>query len=195
MAGKSRATKWRAALVAQGGKAVGVTLTPEATKALDTLQQRFNLSQREAISHALEYAAAHLDPGSPEAVFHPGGPGFLDHRELLARLADMEKRILGLEGRPDYAPEADSPDFELESVGNPEGWTGTAGLSGEALDRLVDFSARRMREFGERVARIRLYEMARQEGVPIHASLHEYGTFLSLNMDRIRDRMKCIKDL
>jgi len=35
MVEKSRATRWRATLAAQGGKPVGVTLTPDATRVIE----------------------------------------------------------------------------------------------------------------------------------------------------------------
>lgn len=193
MAGKSRATKWRTALVAAGGKAVGVTLTPDAAVALDTIQERFKLSQREAISQALVYAAAHMEAEFPRSGSPPGDSGLPDRRQLALRLTDLEQRMLSLEGRLQAGLQTTSPDFELEPAVLREGRPGGTGLSGEDLEGLVDFSARRMWEFGERVARAKLYDLARQEGVPIHDTLHEYGTFLSLNMDRIRDRMRLLK--
>ncbi len=186
MPGKSRASRWRDALVANGGKAVGVTLTPGAAVALETLQVRFKLSQRDAISRALEYAAARMGhaPGeSGSGTDHAGRSG---QDDLGSRLVDLERRVQALEGG--FGATGESAPHEVVS-----GRDGASGLSGEALDRLVDFSARLMWEHGERVSRAKLYELARQEGVPIHDNMPEYGTFLSLNMDRIRERMKLFK--
>ncbi|MFZ5811024.1 MAG: hypothetical protein ACOY4F_03185 [Thermodesulfobacteriota bacterium] len=119
---------------------------------------------------------------------HAGRP---DRDDLGSRLADLERRVLTLEAGFAAAGEVDARESATPEV--LSGRDGAFGLSGEALDRLVDFSARLMWEHGERVSRAKLYELARQEGVPIHDNMPEYGTFLSLNMDRIRERMKLFK--
>ncbi len=191
MSGKSRASRWRDALVAQGGKAVGVTLTSGAAAALETLQDRFKLSQRDAISRALVYAAARMEREPGQFGTGSGHSGRPDRDDMDSRLADLEQRVLALEAGVATTGEADAREFAPPEV--PSGRDGAFGLSGEAFDRLVDFSARLMWEHGERVSRAKLYELARQEGVPIHDNMPEYGTFLSLNMDRIRERMKLFK--
>ncbi|NDY58796.1 hypothetical protein G3N56_18830 [Desulfovibrio sulfodismutans] len=193
---KSRATRWRATLVAQGGKPVGVTLTPGATSALEAIQARYNVSQREAISRALEFAAAHMGQAEAGEGFCLGGDHRPDLAPVLARLAELERRMGMIEAKPPVSGQTGQtgqPEFALEPAA-AESQTGLAStMPGEAADRLVEFSARRMWEFGERVARTKLYELARQEGVVIHDTLHEYSAFVSLNMDRIRERMRDFK--
>ncbi|MEF3695714.1 hypothetical protein [Desulfolutivibrio sp.] len=199
MVEKSRATRWRATLAAQGGKPVGVTLTPGAASALDTIQARYNVSQREAISRALEFAAAHMGQEGPGEGFCLGGDHQPDLAPVLTRLADLERRLGMIEAKPPMfgqtgqTGQAGPSEFALEPA-VAENQTGLAPtMTSEAADRLVEFSARRMWEFGERVARTKLYELARQEGVVIHDTLHEYSAFVSLNMDRIRERMRDFK--
>lgn len=196
MVEKSRSTRWRASLAAQGGKPVGVTLSPAAAVALEAIQGRCNVSQREAISRALEFAASHMGREEAGEVFFPGGRRDSELAHLSACLAEMEGRLgrvedaLAASGFPGHPGQSE---FELEAAVPRDDPGIVSTIVGEAADRLVEFSARRMWEFGERVARTRLYELARQEGVPIHDSLPEYSAFISLNMERIRERMRHFK--
>jgi hypothetical protein len=190
---KSRATRWRNTLVAKGGKPVGVTLTPGAASALEAIQARYAVSQREAISRSLEFAAAHMGRTETGHDFTPTADPETGSGRLLARLEELERRLAGIEARLAGPGTASSPDFELAPGVLDPGTGLDSAISGEAADRLVEFSARRMWEFGERVARTKLYELARQEGVPIHDTLPEYSAFVSLNMDRIRERMRHLK--
>ena len=60
MSGKSRATKFRQKKQAEGYKSIAVTIAPEAVQALAAMKNEFGWTQREAVSHALAYAAADL---------------------------------------------------------------------------------------------------------------------------------------
>lgn len=193
MAETSRATRWRATLVAQGGKPVGVTLTPAAASALDAIQERYNVSQREAISRALEFAAAHMDQETAEEGFWPAEKAHPELSSIRARLAELERQFAMIESSLAAVAHTETHGVPLEPVAAENDQGLASSIFGEAAERLVDFSARHMWEFGERVARTKLYELARQEGVPIHDTLHEYSAFVSLNMDRIRERMRLFK--
>lgn len=193
MAEISRATRWRATLVAQGGKPVGVTLTPAAASALDAIQERYNVSQREAISRALEFAAAHMDQETSGEGFWPAEKAQTELTSIRARLAELERRFATIESSLSAFSHIEPHGVPLEPVAAESDPGIASSIFGEAAEHLVDFSARRMWEFGERVARTKLYELARQEGVPIHDTLHEYSAFVSLNMDRIRERMRLFK--
>jgi len=193
MTEKSRATRWRNTLVAKGGKPVGVTLTPAAAAALEAIQFRYAVSQREAISRALEFAAARMGQEAAGDGFSPDTGREVEKGQMLSRLEDMERRLAVVEARViDFRVDA-PPDFELEQAA-ADAVTGLdPSITGEAAERLVEFSARYMWELGERVARTKLYELARHDGVSIHDSLHAYSAFVSLNMDRIRERMRTFK--
>lgn len=198
MGGTSRSSRWREARIADGGKAVGVTLTAGAARALETLQAELSLTQRQAISLALEYAGTRLSDLAGREVSDGAGGGDHESRRhgplgrvaaLESRLARVEETLFGPLDRPQ------APSFHL----SPEPSESDRGLSAESDPRgpdpqghsaLLWFTARQMREHGERVSRGRLFEQARHENLPIQDSLAEYSTFVSLNMDRIRELMK-----
>lgn len=190
---KSRATRWRDTLVAKGGKPVGVTLSAGAAAALEAIQARYAVSQREAISRALEFAAGHMGREGDGAGFAPGAGDPSELRLILARIEGLERRLDGIEARSGGPDRESAGEFVLDRPDESGEAGAEAAISGEAADRLVDFSARYMWEFGERVARNKLYELARQEGVPIHDTLHAYSAFVSLHMDGIRERMRNFK--
>lgn len=180
MTGKARATRWRAKQVAEGGKPIGVTLSPGAAQALESLQTSYQCSQREAISLALELAAGH-----PELVRTP-----IDIRNALnppasdcasRRMEDMEQRLEQLEAMLAAKNEADRGAALEDTVR-------------EAKEVLITFTARQMLEHGERMSRVQLYALARQHNMPVQPTQHEYNVFISYHMDRIRDMMRSLKE-
>ncbi|GFK92487.1 hypothetical protein NNJEOMEG_00312 [Fundidesulfovibrio magnetotacticus] len=180
MNGKARATRWREKQVAGGGKPIGVTLTAPAALALESLQSTFRWSQREAISLALEFAAHHQEllAKAPEASPQAESP--LEHgpdsriADLEARLSQLEALLAGVQ----QAKEQVTPEEE-------------ARRNKEAL---IGFTARQMMEHGERMSRVQLYAAAKQQGVPVPGSQHEYNVFISYHMDVIRDMMRTLKE-
>lgn len=180
MNGKARATRWRAKQVAEGGKPIGVTLTPGAALALESIQTSFQCSQRAAISVALELAAGH-----PELLHLTGdnrqepaaSPGECTSR----RMEDLEQRLEQLE-----AVLAEKHEKERESS--------LEGNAREAKEVLITFTARQMLEHGERMSRVQLYTLAREHNMPVQPSQHEYNVFISYHMDRIRETMRALKE-
>jgi len=203
MAEKSRSTKWREERVAKGGKAVGVTLDPGAAEALETIQEMFKWSQREAISFALEFTARHKDQIDVSKQFQKIFLETFNPRELQDKVCKMDGRLEALE----HVVE----DMRLAAESLAAAYPASFGEAGGAFTLadappevaavevekwlpLLEFTARQMLEYGERVTRSKLFEMARHENVPVHPSLQEYSAFLSLNMNRVRDLMRHIKD-
>lgn len=204
MSEKSRSTKWREERIAKGGKAVGVTLNPGAAESLETLQEMFKWSQREAISFALEFTARHKDQIDVSKHFQKIFLETFNPHELQDKVVKMEERLEALENALE--------DMRLLAESHLVPASATFGEAAEnafafadapsviepvEVEKwlpLLEFTARQMLEHGERVTRSKLYEMARHENIPIHPSLHEYSTFLSLNMNRVRDIMRQIKD-
>jgi hypothetical protein len=180
MNGKARATRWRAKQVAEGGKPIGVTLTPGAALALESLQTSFQCSQRAAISLALELAAGH-----PELVHLSSDisqePGASPSDCTSRRMEDMEQRLEQLE-----AMLAAKQEKERESS--------LEGSAREAKEVLITFTARQMLEHGERMSRVQLYTLARQHNMPVQPTQHEYNVFISYHMDRIREMMRTLKE-
>ncbi len=180
MDGKARATRWRAKQVAEGGKPIGVTLTPGAAQALESLQEVFNWSQREAISLALEFALQHQDQldNSDDAGLTMPTP---QNEGALRRIEELESRIEQLEARmaeasePERQPTAEESAMEDKKV-------------------LLSFTAKQMLEHGERMSRVQLYSMAKQQGMPVQETQHAYNVFISYNMDIIRDIMRSMKE-
>lgn len=204
MTEKSRSTKWREERIAKGGKAVGVTLNPGAAESLDMLQEMFKWSQREAISFALEFTARHRDQIDVSKHFQKIFLETFNPHELQDKVNRMEERLKALE----HALE----DMRLVAEAHLVPASATFGETAEIafgfsdappvaesveVERwlpLLEFTARQMLEHGERVTRSKLFEMARHDNIPIHPSLHEYSTFLSQNMNIVRDIMRHIKD-
>jgi len=176
MDGKARTSRWRARQVAEGGKPIGVTLTPGAALALENLQSTLNLSQREAISLALEVAAEH-----PELLHDSPDMEYMARNRPAARIEDLEQRLEHLEAmlaaRNEQEQEA-SPQEEEK----------------QAKKKLITFTARQMMEHGERMSRVQLYTLARQNNMPVPPSQHEYNMFISYHMDLIREMMRSLKE-
>lgn len=179
MDGKARATRWRAKQVAEGGKPIGVTLTPRAAQALENLQAVFNWSQREAISLALEFALRHqaLLEGSSEIgipLDAPNEAGLRRLEELESRLEQLEARM-AVTGEQEHEPTAEESAREDKKV-------------------LLSFTAKQMLEHGERMSRVQLYSLAKQQGMPVQETQHAYNIFISYNMEIIRDIMRSLKE-
>jgi len=180
MDGKARTTRWRARQVAEGGKPIGVTLTPKAAQALESLQSTFQWSQREAISLALEIAAGH-----PELFHDPlelDTPG----NDLVSRkMEDLEQRLEQVEAmlaaKEQEEAQASSADDDQKSAQRSK-------------EKLIAFTARQMMEHGERMSRVQLYALARQHNMPVPPTQHEYNVFISYHMDMIREMMKSLKE-
>jgi uncharacterized coiled-coil protein SlyX len=177
MEGKARATKWRAKQVADGGKSIGLTLTARAAKALESIQTSHNCSQREAVSLALELAAGH--PGLMGSQIPAVADGALSSG-LASQLEAMEQRLRQMECRLAEHEAA----LKEESL-----------LSQAEKDKrqVVSFTARQMLEHGERMSRVRLHAMAKEAGIPVPDTLHEYNVFISYHMDFIREIMRRLK--
>jgi hypothetical protein len=190
MTEKSRSTKWREERIAKGGKAVGVTLNPGAAESLDTLQEMFKWSQREAISFALEFTARHKEQIDVSKHFQKIFLETFNPHELQDKVNRMEERLGALEHALD--------DMRLVVESYPANVSDappvTEPVEVERWLPLLEFTARQMLEHGERVTRSKLFEMARHDDIPIHPSLHEYSTFLSQNMNIVRDIMRHIKE-
>lgn len=180
MSGKARATRWRAKQVAEGGKPIGVTLTPGAALALESLQTVHHCSQREAISLALELAAGHPEllhtPNTMPHVLEPPAGDCTSRR-----MEDLEQRLEQLEAM-------------LAAKQEAERETSPADAAREAKEVLITFTARQMLEHGERMSRVQLYSMAAQHNMPVPPTQHEYNVFISYHMDRIRDMMRTLKE-
>lgn len=100
----SRATKFRRNREARGFKSISVTISPEAKKALETLQVTRDWAQWEAVSEALVYAARQLAGFTPsQAVDSAPIPEAASESAERARetgeLLEMKKLILGFEER------------------------------------------------------------------------------------------------
>ena len=180
MNGKTRATRWRAKQVAEGGKPIGVTLTAGAANALESLQAALRLSQREAISLALELAAGH-----PELLHASGDiPIVLDNPtevSMTNRIEDLEQRLEQLE-----AMLAAKKEEELQGAPKSE--------AQKAKEMLIAFTAKQMMEHGERMSRVQLYALAIQHNMPVPPTQHEYNVFISYHMDMIREMMRSLKE-
>lgn len=180
MDGKARATRWRERQVAGGGKPIGVTLTAPAAVALESLQSTFNWSQREAISLALEFAAHHPELlGRVSSMTQPSDSPV--HPPTAQRIEDLEQRLAQLESLlagKQQPVEQITPEEE-------------ARMRKEAL---ISFTARQMMEHGERMSRVQLYALAKQNNIPVPPTQHEYNVFISYHMDRIRDMMRSLKE-
>lgn len=176
MDGKARTSRWRARQVADGGKPIGVTLTPGAAQALETLQSVFNWSQREAISLALELAAGH-----PELLHDSPDMQFVKKDRAASRLEDLEQRLEQLEAliAAGKAQNEEASPQEEEK---------------KAKQKLIAFTAKQMIEHGERMSRVQLYALAKQHNMPVPPSQHEYNMFISYHMDRIREMMRSLKE-
>ena len=177
---KARVTRWRARQVAEGGKPIGVTLTPAAAQALLALQSSFNWSQREAISSALEFAAGHpeLFATSPEPLQDSTNG---NHNGNERRIEELESRLEQLEAR----------------LAEQEAATRHGLATDEATEdkrRLLNYTAQQMLEYGERVSRVQLYSRAKSQGLPVQATQHEYNVFISYHMDMIREIMRRLKE-
>lgn len=180
MDGKARTAKWRARQVAVGGKPIGVTLTPQAAMALETLQSSFRWSQREAISMALELAAGHpelfeeakLLAHRAQTALGGFGPGRIE--ELEQRLEQLEA-VLAANGEQSREPTAEDQ-------------------ARENKEKLLSFTARQMMEYGERMSRVHLYALAKEHNMPVPPSQHEYNVFISYHMDIIREIMRSLKE-
>ena len=178
MNGKARATRWRAKQVAEGGKPIGVTLTAGAAQALESLQAVYRMSQREAISHALELAA-----GNPD-LFHSsrGMP-------LSSDLGDgsTSRRIEELELRLELLEAMLAKKDEEELIPPPDEAKETKAI-------LIAFTAKQMLEHGERMSRVQLYALAKQHNMPVPPTQHDYNVFISYHMDMIREMMRSLKE-
>lgn len=176
MNGKARTTRWRAQQVAEGGKPIGVTLTPAAAQALQSLQATFNWSQREVISLALEIAA-----GNPELLHGAGNIDEDSSEPVSRRLSALEQRLKQLEAA-------------VSGSSGRSGRNGGTDAASAGKQELIAFTARQMMEHGERMSRVRLYSLAKEHGVPVPSTQHEYNVFISYHMDVIRDLMRRMKE-
>lgn len=176
MNGKARTSRWRARQVAEGGKPIGVTLTPGAAQALETLQASLNSSQREVISLALELAAH-----NPELLHGSAQMDVPTKEPVSSRLFALEQRLRQLE------------EIVSETPGK-NGQDNAARGEAEEKQRLIAFTARQMMEHGERMSRVRLYSLAKEHDVPVPPTQHEYNVFISYHMDMIRDIMRRLKE-
>lgn len=100
----SRATKFRKNREARGFKSISVTISPEAKKALETLQVTREWTQWEAVSEALVYAAEHLagfvrPEAAQEAETVTPGTQSAERARETGELLEMKKLILGFEER------------------------------------------------------------------------------------------------
>lgn len=179
MDGKARVTRWRAKQVAEGGKPIGVTLTPGAAQALENLQALFNCSQREVISLALEFALEHRTQleGSQEMNISLD----VSSESAAQRLEELESRLEQLEAR---LAESSAPDQQPTAEESAQ----------ENKKKLLAFTAKQMLEHGERMSRVQLYTMAKQHGMPVQETPHAYNIFISYHMDIIRDIMRSLKE-
>lgn len=180
MDGKTRAARWRARQVADGGKPIGVTLTAEAAQALDNLQATFKWSQREAISCALVYAA-----NNPHHLEERTGSGEAAILSVPAansrRIEELERRLAQLESQLD-PQQASAPQPTAQETAE------------ENKRRLLHFTAAQMIEHGERMSRVQLYALAVRQGLDVPDTQHSYNIFISYHMDIIRDIMRTLKD-
>lgn len=179
MNGKARATRWRAKQVAEGGKPIGVTLTAGAAQALESLQTVFRMSQREAISQALELAA-----GNPELFHSTKGMPLSDALEddsTSRRIEELEIRLEMLEAM-------------LAKKSEEEQQASAPNEAQENKATLIAFTAKQMLEHGERMSRVQLYSLAKQHNMPVPPTQHDYNVFISYNMDMIREMMRSLKE-
>ncbi len=212
MSGQSRSSKWREERIAKGGKAVGVTLEPGAAESLEVLQEMFKWSQREAISFALEFTARHKDQIDVSKHFQKVFLETFNPRDLLDKMSQLEGKTKALEAevaslrelvesgvfpqpggtegsmgmardKEDGLAAGESAGHDAGRMDEPEGW-----------EPLLEFTARQMLEHGERMTKSRLFETARHERIPIHPTQHEFSSFLSRNMNRVRDIMRQLKE-
>ncbi len=197
---KSRSAKWRDAHIAKGGKAIGVTLNPGAGKSLEILQETFGWSQRQAISFALEFTERHKDQIDVSNKFQQIFLETFKPQELKDKVELMERRLQEVETEVAHLREsAASMEKSIETSFSPNGEKlETSALEAgrktpERWKSLLLFTAGEMLKQGERVSRSKLYELAKAQNIPIQTSLHEFSTFLSLNMDGIRDIMRILK--
>lgn len=180
MSCKERVSKWRAKHVAEGGKPIGVTLTANAALALESLQTYFHLSQREAISFALEIAAGHpelwacMQQHTDASAAPQSGTGRPCITDIEQRLARLEAALATLQNPPPL----DTSENALPSI----------------KERLIAFTAQQMMEHGERMSRVTLYSLAQQYSVPVPPTQHEYSVFISYHMDQIREMMRKLKE-
>ena len=180
MSGKARVSKWRARQVAEGGKPIGVTLTAGAALALESLQASFQVSQREAISLALEIAAGHPELWNvPRDVELPAS--IMRDDSNMRRMEELEQRLVQLEA-------VLAAGQEREKEASPE------ETSRQIKEQLITFTARMMMEHGERMSRVQLYALARQHDMPVPPTQHEYNGFISYNMELIREMMRSLKE-
>ncbi|GAB6035538.1 hypothetical protein JCM15519_00970 [Fundidesulfovibrio butyratiphilus] len=181
MDGKTRAARWRARQVADGGKPIGVTLTAEAAQALDHLQETFKWSQREAISCALVYAAQ--NPHQLEERAAPGKVALLSVPAAnTKRIEELERRLEQLESQlENRQPDGPAPLTPQESAE-------------ENKRRLLHFTAEQMLEHGERMSRVQLYARALRQGLDLPDTQHGYNVFISYHMELIRDIMRSLKE-
>ncbi len=203
--GKSRSSKWRNERISKGAKAVGVTLDPEAAKSLEILQETFNWSQREAISFALDFAASHKDQIDVSRHFQKVFLETFNPKDLLDKMARLERRTQTLESELGALREhVESSEASLRAAVRDREEAAFAGETavhepgrpdeaGE-WEPLLHFTAKLMLEHGERMTKSRLFEMARHERIPIHPTQHEFSSYLSRNMNRVRDIMRQLKE-
>ncbi|MBI4805261.1 MAG: hypothetical protein HY795_08495 [Desulfovibrio sp.] len=179
MNGKARATRWRARQVAEGGKPIGVTLTAGAAQALESLQAVYRMSQREAISQALELAAGH-----PE-LFHSTREmplsDVLGEGSTSRRIEELELRLEMLEAT-------------LAKKAEEEQQASAPNQAQEDKAILIAFTAKQMLEHGERMSRVQLYALAKQHNMPVPPTQHDYNVFISYHMDMIREMMRSLKE-
>ena len=179
MNGKARATRWRAKQVAEGGKPIGVTLTAGAAQALESLQAVYRMSQREAISQALELAA-----GNPELFHSTRGMPLSDNlgdESTSRRIEELELRLELLEAT-------------LAKKAEEEQLTPPPDEAKESKAILIAFTAKQMLEHGERMSRVQLYALAKQHNMPVPPTQHDYNVFISYHMDMIREMMRSLKE-
>jgi len=182
----NRTAKWRERQVEKGGKPIGITLTPEAKLALESIQHQFNWSQREAVSRSLEFASRFREQLfalslSREVIFDTLNP-----KEIKTRIEALERKI----------EEFERANWELR-----EKLDAMAGQD-SALDkhkftdeqkRLLDFTAKQILRYGENVSRYKLFDLARQLEVPVHMSSYEYENFVTSHLDVIREMVRSIQ--
>jgi hypothetical protein len=182
----NRTAKWRERQVEKGGKPIGITLTPEAKLALESIQGQFNWSQREAVSRALEFASKFREQLfalslSREVIFDTLNP-----KEIKARIEAMERKL----------EELDRVNWDLrEKLDDLSGQSSPLDKRKftEEQKRLLDFTAKQFVRYGENVSRYKLFDLAKQLEVPVHMSSYEYENFVTSNLDVIRDMVKTIQ--